>query len=179
MPVRFTIDGFKANFRDGHRSNLWYFLPNFPADVVSGDMNNDRATYLVRTGTIPGVSLEEIPLSWQGFDFNIAGKHVYEPLTITFNTDYKALVRYNFEKWVNKIHDPVTNEWALINEYMLDQRLQLLDYNGDAVLEYILHDGWPQSIAAASLDYAANDITQWDVTMRYSYYEVTDQPTGQ
>ena len=178
MPVKFTIDGFKANFRDGHRSNLWYFLPNFPAIAQKGDMNNNRATYLVRTTSIPGSTLEEVNLNWQGFDFFISGKHTFEPLVVTFNTDYKALIRLNFEEWMKKIHNPVTNEYALLNEYMLDQRLQLLDYAGEPVLEYILHDCWPQSLAAAALDYTANDITQWDVTLRYSYYEVTDQPTG-
>ncbi len=178
MPVRFTIDGFKANFRDGQRSNLFYFLPSFPADVISGDMNNDRSVYLVKSANIPSTSLEELALPWQGFDFNIAGKHTFEPMTVTFNTDYKALLRLNFEKWVKKIHNPVTNEYALINEYMLDQRLQLLDYNGEPVLEYILHDAWPQSLATATLDYATSEITQWDLTMRYSYYEVSDKPTG-
>jgi hypothetical protein len=179
MPVRFTIDGFKANFRDGQRSNLWYFLPNFPATVVQGDMTNDRAVYLVKTGSIPGSSLEEIPLSWQGFDFNIAGKHTYEAINITFNTDYKALVRLNFEEWIKLIHNPVTNNYALMSDYMVDQRIQLLDYTGEPVLEYILHDAWPQAIAQATMDYAANEITMWEITFRYSYYEVTDQPTGQ
>jgi len=179
MPVRFTIDGFKSNFRDGHRSNLWYFLPNFPVDVVRGDMNNDRSVYLVRTGNMPGVSLEEITLNWQGFDFFIAGKHTFEALTITFNTDHDAYIRQNLEYWIQKIHNPVTNEYALLNEYMLDQRLQLLGYDGEPVLEFRLHDAWPQSVAAASLDYAANDITQFDVTWRFSYYTITDKPTGQ
>lgn len=179
MPVRFTVDGFKSNFRDGQRSNLWYFLPNFPADVITGDMNNNRSTYLVRTANIPGVSLEEIQLNWQGFDFFVAGKHTFEPLAITFNTDYNALIRLNLEKWVSKIHNPVTNEYALLNEYMLDQRLQLLGYDGEPVIEYVLHDAWPQSIAAGSLDYASNEITQWDLTLRYQYYTVSDQATGQ
>ena len=179
MPVRFTIDGFKSNFRDGQRSNLFYFLPNFPPIAQTGDMGNDRAVYLVKSANLPGSSLEETPLPWQGFDFYIAGKHTYEALTITFNTDYKANIRLNFEEWVKKIHNPRTNEYALINEYMNDQHLQLLGYDGEPVLEYTLHDCWPSALATAALDYGTNEITNFDVTFRYSYYEVSDQITGQ
>ena len=178
MPARFTIDGFKSNFRDGHRSNLWYFLPNFPADVVVGDMNNDRSTYLVKTTSLPASTLEEILLNWQGYDFPIGGKHTFTDIPVTFNTDHDALIRVNFENWINKIHNPVTNEYALLNEYMLDQRLQLLGYDGSPVLEFVLHDAWPREVAAATLDYTANEITQFDVTFRYAYHTISSQGTG-
>lgn len=178
MPTRFTIDGFKSNFRDGHRSNLWYFLPNMPADVISGDMNNDRSVYLVKTTSMPSSTLEEVLLNWQGFDFPFAGKHTFADLVVTFNTDHDALIRQNFEKWINKIHDPISNEYALLSEYMLDQRLQLLGYDGEPVLEFILHDAWPKDIAQSALDYASTEITVFDVTFRYSYHTVTDRPTG-
>jgi len=179
MPVRFTIDGFKSNFRDGHRANLWYFLPNFPADVIVGDMNNSRSVYLVKTTSMPSTTLEEVLLNWQGYDFPIAGKHTYAELPVTFNVDHDALIRQNFENWINKIHNPVTNEYALLSDYMLDQRIQLLGYDGDPVLEFTLHDCWPKDIAMASLDYAATEVTMFDVTFRYSYHTVSDRPTGQ
>ena len=178
MPVRFTIDGFKSNFRDPSRQNLFYFLPQFPADTTVGDMSNSRAIYLVRASTIPGTTLEEIMLNWQGFDFPIAGKHTFQSLAVTFNTDQDAYIRQNFENWINKIHNPITNEYAMLNEYMLDQRLQLLGNDGDPVIEFQLHDCWPMEIGTASLDYGTSDVTQFDVTFRYSYHTLIDKPTG-
>ena len=126
----------------------------------------------------PKSYLEEIMLNWQGFDFPIAGKHTYQSLAVTFNTDHDGRIRQNFENWINKIHNPITNEYALLNEYMLDQHLQLLGNDGDPVLEFQLHDCWPMEVAAATLDYATNDMTQFDVTFRYSYHTVTNQPKG-
>ena len=178
MPVRFTIDGFKSNFRDPSRQNLFYFLPQFPADVTVGDMSNSRSIYLVRASSVPGTTLEEIMLNWQGFDFPIAGKHTFQSLAVTFNTDHEAYIRQNFENWINKIHNPITNEYAMLNEYMLDQRLQLLGNDGDPVIEFTLHDCWPMEVGTASLDYATSDVTQFDVTFRYSYHTLTDKPTG-
>ena len=178
MPTRFTIDGFKSNMRDGHRSNLFYFLPNFPLDCITGDMKDDRAVYLVKTAQLPGSMLEETILAWQGMDFPIAMKHTFQDLAITFNMDHDSYIRQNFEKWINKIHNPVTNEYAMINEYMLDQRLQLINNDGKPVLEFTLHDCWPKEIAQASLDYSATEITQFDVTFRYSYHTSSPKATG-
>lgn len=178
MPVRFTLDGFKSNFRDGQKSNLFYFLPNFPQDVVTGDMNNDRSVYLVRSTNLPATTIEETVLPWQGMDFPIAAKSTYQAFNVTFNLDLNARLRQNFEKWMNKIHNPVTNRYALINEYMLDQRLQLLSNDGRVVLEFVLHDAWPMEVAAANLSYDAPDVTQFDVTFRYSYHLMFDKATG-
>ena len=178
MPVRFTIDGFKSNFRDGQKSNLFYFLPNFPQDTITGDMNNDRAVYLVRATNLPTTTLEETVLPWQGMDFPLAMKHTYQAFTVTFNCDMNTRIRQNFEKWINKIHNPVTNRYALINEYMLDQRLQLLANDGKVVLEFVLHDAWPMEVGSANLSYDAAEITQFDVTFRYSYHLMYDKATG-
>ena len=178
MSVRFSIDSFKSNFRDGQKSNLFYFLPNFPQDCITGDMNNDRAVYLVRSTATPTSSLEESILPWQGMDFPIAMKHTFQEFTVTFNMDVNTRIRQNFEKWINKIHNPVTNRYAYINEYMLDQRLQLLANDGKVSLEFVLHDAWPREVAQASLSYDASDITQFDVSFRYSYHTLLDSATG-
>ena len=177
MP-NFDIDSFRANFKDGSRSNLFYFIPAFPADVVTGDMNDERTVYLVKSTSMPGSTLEEILLNWQGMDYPIAGKHTFAELVVSFNMDVDGFLRMNFEKWINKIHDPVTNQYAYINEYMTDQRLHLLGYQGEPVLEFVLKDAWPREVAAATLDYTASEITTFDVTFRYAYHTISDRPTG-
>jgi hypothetical protein len=178
MPVSFTIDGFKSNFRDGQRSNLFYYLPNFPTFAQVGDMNNQRSMYLVKSTSLPESTLEEIMLNWQGYDFPFAGKHTFAELSVSFLMDLDTYIRQNFENWINKIHNPITNEYALINEYMLDQRLQLLGNDGEPVLEFTLHDAWPKSVGTASLDYGTSEIATFDVTFRYVYHTVSDRPTG-
>lgn len=178
MPVRFTIDGFKSNFRDGQRANLFYYLPNFPGFAKTGDMDDNRATYLVKSTSLPETTLDEIMLNWQGYDFPFAGKHTFAELSVSFLMDLDTYIRQNFENWINKIHNPITNEYALINEYMLDQRLQLLGNDGEPVLEFTLHDAWPKSVGAASIDYSTNEITTFDVTFRYVYHTVSDTATG-
>lgn len=177
MP-NFDIESYRANFRDGARANLFYFIPTFPPDVVQGDMSNERTSYLVRATQLPATTIEEIALNWQGMDFFVGGKHTFAELTITFNLDDAGLLRLNFENWINKIHDPVTNEYGTIATYMLPQRLQLLGYSGDVILEYVLQHCWPREVAAATLDYTTNDVVQFDVTLRYAYHTLTSVGTG-
>lgn len=177
MP-RFDIESYKANFRDGARQNLFYFLPTFPPDVIEGDMNNERTSYLVRSTSLPASTIEEVQLNWQGFDFFVGGKHTFAELSLTFNLDDKGLLRLTFENWINKIHDPVTNEYGTIALYMFPQRLQLLGYDGTPIMEYLLHHAWPKEVAAATLDYSTNDVVQFDVTFRYAYHTITSKPTG-
>lgn len=177
MP-NFDIESFRSNFGDGARQNLFYFLPTFPPDAIEGDMGNEKSVYLVRNTSLPGVSLEEINVPWQGYDFYIGGKHTFEALTVTFNCDREAKIRLNFENWVNKIHDPITNEYAPISTYMLPQRMQLLGLDGTPTLEYTLQYAWPQAVGAATVDYATSDIVQFDVTFRYIYHTVSSEITG-
>ena len=51
-------------------------------------------------------------------------------------------------------------------------------YDGKVVLEFVLHDAWPMEVAAANLSYDAPDVTQFDVTFRYSYHLMFDKATG-
>lgn len=171
----FNLEGFKAGFGDGARGNLFYYIPNFPAVTPSVP----QAKFLVKSTSLPDTTLEEVTVNWQGYDFKYASKHTYSDFTVSFNVDKEAKIRLAFEDWVNKyIHDPETNKYGEFSEYMLDQRLQLLGYSGDVIMEYTLHDAWPKAIGAISLDYATADIATFEVTFTYSYHTIENKGTG-
>lgn len=175
--MRFDIESFKNNFRDGARASLFYYKPMFPGGVAV-DVGLERITYLVKTATLPESTLEETIVNWQGYDFPFASKHTFAEFTMNFNVDREAKVRKTFENWINKIHDPVTNKYALVEDYMQDQRIQLLGYEGETVLEYTLFNAWPRSIGAIELDHASTDIATFDVTWRYTHHTMAYKETG-
>lgn len=177
VDVNFNLEAFKAGFGDGARSNLFYYVPNFPGGVDEGLGSNAR--FLVKSTSLPETTITEAIVSWQGFDFKYGAKHEFSDFTVTFNVDIKAKIRTAFEKWVNeKIHDPETNEYFPFDQYMLDQRLQLLGFDGSVIKEYTLHDAWPKMIGAITLDYATTDIATFDVTFVYSYHTISESGTG-
>ena len=169
----FNLESFKANFTGGARSYLFYYLPRFPGGIAIGGMNEEKVTYLVRATSLPENTLEEGMVQWQGFDFKFATKHTYTDFTVTFNVDRKAQIRALFEAWINKIHNPETNVFAPLAEYLIDQRIQLLDYDGTAIQTYTLYNTWVKTVGPVTLDYSATDVAQFDVTFTYSHHAVT------
>lgn len=163
----FNIDAYRANFQGGARSYLFYFKPLFPAEV-NGD--TEKSTYLVRTTSLPETSIDEIPLSWQGFDFKVAGKYTYSDWTVTFNCDANANILGTFHDWAKLIHDPTDNKATLPSVYMKDQQLELLNLQGEPITKYKLFGVWPKVIGNSSLDYSQNDVVQFDITFSYLYH---------
>lgn len=170
----FNLEAFKANFKGGARSYLFYFLPTFPS-ITSEGMSTESASYLVRMTSLPDNTLEEGIINWQGYDFKFATKHVFAPIEVEFNVDRNANIRKIFENWVNLIHNSETNEWAPLEEYMVDQTIMLLDYDGSSIVEYKLHHAWPSMLGPVTLDYASTETAIFTVTFTYAYYTIKTQ----
>ena len=168
--AEFNLEAFRANFKGGARSYLFYYIPNFPSGV-SG-MTADEVTYLVRTTSLPESTLEETIVNWQGYDFKFAAKHTFTDFTITFNVDRGAKVRKLFEDWIELIHNSETNVYAPLDTYMADQTVSLLDYDGSSVMKVKLYNAWVKTVGPITLDYAATDTAQFDVTFTYSHHKI-------
>jgi len=174
----FTIEGFKSKFGDGAKLSLFYYRPNWPGGITQ-EINENDAIYLVKTATMPSTTLEETTLNWQGYDWKFAAKHTYSDVTINFNVDKEAKIRMLFEDWSNYIHDPVTNNYEVVANYMADQKLQMLGYDGDVIMEFTLHHAWPKEVGQLSYDYASTEVAAFDVTFSYIYHTVSLTGTGE
>ena len=173
----FNIEAFKAKFGDGAKTSLFYFQPQWPPSLQA-DVNQQDAIYLVKTAQMPSTALEEVTLNWQGFDWKFPGKHTYTDIVITFNVDLKAKIRNTFENWSNLCHDPKTNIYSVHSIFMADQRMQMVGYEGEVILEFTIHDAWPKEISQITMDYASTEVATFDVTFTYSYHELQFTETG-
>jgi hypothetical protein len=173
----FNIEAFKARFGDGAKASLFYYQPQWPG-ALGADVNAQDAIYLVKTAQLPSTALEEVTLNWQGFDWKFPGKHTYTDVVVTFNVDLDAKIRMTFESWSNLCHDPKTNFYTTHDVFMADQRLQMLGYEGQVILEFTLHDAWPKEVSQVTMDYASTEVATFDVTFTYSYHELSFTETG-
>jgi hypothetical protein len=115
-------------------------------------------------------SFEEILTGWQGFDYKTAGKRIYNPFVVTFNTDLEAKIRKAFLAWQNLILNPETNHHALPEAYMKEQSINLLGLDFETILRYKLQFAWPMEVGDLALDYMnTTDFAQFDVTFNYTY----------
>lgn len=177
-PANFNIEAFKANFGDGAKASLFYYTPSWPA-LLNADLTEQETMYLVKTATMPSTTLEEVTLNWQGFDWKFAGKHTFTDVTITFNVDLRAKVRMLFERWQSTlIHDVRSNFYSVHSEHMKDQRLQMVGYQGETILEFVLHDAWPKEVGQIAMSYDSTEIATFDVSFTYSYHELSFTESG-
>lgn len=168
----FSIDKFKDNFVNGARNYLFYIIPNFPSTGVSMSLD---PTYLVRSSSIPGRTVEAIDVPWQGYMYKLGGKSTTEDWTITFVVDKTAKIYKQFYAWTNLVHDPSTNVHGDPKQYMKDQRVQMLSGDGkEAIIEIKLIGAWPTTVSALELSYDSGDVATFDVTFAYLRHEMTD-----
>lgn len=173
----FNIEAFKAKFGDGAKASLFYYQPQWPG-ALGAEVTQEDAIYLVKTAQMPSTALEEVTLNWQGFDWKFPGKHTYTDVVVTFNVDLEAKIRQTFELWSNLCHDPATNFYTTHDVYMADQRLNMIGYEGQNILEFVLHDAWPKEVSQIAMDYASTEVATFDVTFTYSYHETKFTETG-
>ncbi|MFA5025026.1 MAG: hypothetical protein WC503_00765 [Candidatus Shapirobacteria bacterium] len=163
-----NIDAFKSNFETGARAYLFYFEPNFPAEISLVP----NARFLVKTANLPSSTIDENITQWQGFDYKTAGKRTYNNLTCTFNVDVNAYIRKAFLAWQDFILNPKTNKHAMPSEYFREQSLYLLNPKTFTTsLVYNLQFAWPSEVGDLQLDMSqTTDFATFDVTFSYTYF---------
>lgn len=160
----------QKGFQGGQRAYLFLYEPDIPIVNAEKGMNK----YLVRTTNLPETTMEEIMVNWQGQDFKFAGKYTFSDFTVTFNVDLNAQIRDLFEQWMNLTHDIRSNVHAPLDQYMQDQLISLLDYDGNKLKTFRLVKAWPKMVGPVSLDYGTNDVSQFDITLSYQYHYIEE-----
>lgn len=163
----FDINSFLANFNNGAKQYLFYIFINNPF----GRLGTESTAYLVRSSSLPEGTIDVIEADWQGSKYRIGSTHTFGEWTVTFNVDVPALVHTDFEEWQRNIHDPETNTHGDPGLYLADQRIWLLDGEGNMVKEKMLVGAWPSTVGEVTLDYSAKELAQFDVTFTYQFYK--------
>lgn len=181
-----SLSQFRANVTDVARPNRFW--------VSIGDPSNDIALYgndngsalsktpwlaknefLAKTTSLPGRTVGNIELNWQGMKYNIAGDPTFDDITFTFINNYEWDIRGFFEGWLQSISEMATNERSQPGAYKSDvvTMQQLGRVEGDVLATYKLIGAYPTSVAAIDLSMESNDGTEEiSVTMKYDYFEV-------
>ena len=81
-----------------------------------------------------------------------------------------ANIQKMFLNWMSLIHDPTTNLYSAPTDYMADQQVELLGFDGNPIMKYKIVGAWPKSVGEVTLDYTSNDVAQFDVTFTYIYH---------
>ena len=168
-----SIDNFAANMAGGGaRANQFRVIMNAPGFAGNLAGTTQQTSFLVRTASLPGQTITEIPINFRGRQFFLAGDRTFETWTTTVFNDTNFAIRNGIESWMNAIND-LTETTGLndVRGYTSDLRVEQLD-RGDQVLKsYVLKNCWPTAVGAIELNMdTVSEIETFDITWRYTTF---------
>jgi hypothetical protein len=126
------------------------------------------------TYSVPGRSINNIQLPYQGFNFNIPGMVQYDqpnPWPITFKTPGDYLVRNALERWSFAVVSDETSCGAFhipCPDTTID--IAVISPQCTILRVYRLHGVYPQSISNIEYNQEAVEITQFTANFHYQYW---------
>lgn len=154
------LSKFKTNFSQGIRKNR--FMVDFSSIAGTGISAPQNLKWLVAGTTLPGLTVGEIEIRWQGLGTSYVG----DPSTnlewaVTFLNDKKQEAYKFIENWIQFKANPADNTRAgNVTEYTFPITVHQLDENGQVLYSYVLHNAQPISISDLSRD--NEPVSEWD-----------------
>ena len=167
-----SIDDFKARLRGGGaRANQFRVIMNTPSFGV-GIENTEATSFLVRTASLPGQTITEIPINFRGRQLFIAGDRTFETWSTTVFNDTDFRIRNGIEKWMNGIND-LSESTGLsdVALYTADMVVEQLNRDDQVIKTYVLKNCWPTVISPIELNMdTVSEIETFDITWRYTSF---------
>jgi len=165
-----TIDEFKAYLEGGGaRANQFRVTLTSPV----GEINGELASFLVKTTSLPGQTITDVPVNYRGRILYVAGDRTFDPWTTTVINDTNFELRNGFERWMNRINElrfstGVNN----VSDYTADLTVTQLDRDDNPLKRYIMRNCWPTNVGAIELNYdTVSDIETFEVSWRYTHFQ--------
>lgn len=157
------------------------------ARLVPG-ANAREITRQATTITRPNLSFEEVPIHRYNSVAYVAGKHTWEPISLTLEDDITGLastaVQGQLETQQRLIGADLPGEWlnaaATGSDYKFGTILEALDGNEGVVERWKIEGCFLMSADYGDLDYSASDAATITLQIRYDHarQELTGQGYG-
>lgn len=180
-----SLNSFKNRVKDVARPNRFWVSMDLQLNtaLLDGFADNNeplptwdgKFEFLAKTASLPGRTVGNIELNWQGMKYNIAGDPTFDDITFTFINSYEFDLRSFFEGWINGIAQMETNERSQPGAYKTDSitMSQLGRTQNDILAVYSLNGAYPTTLAAVDLSMDNNDqVEEISVTFKFDTFTV-------
>jgi len=140
---------------------------------MGGGTNANPVSVMATTITLPTINFEEIEIHRYNSRAWIAGKHNYDPITLTFEDDVRGEAHKVIQEQSQKQKWLTGAEGAFLGAapegalYKFVTVIDLLDGMQQVTDKWILEGCWFTSIQAGELDYSANEALVVTATIRF------------
>jgi len=168
----FSLDNFRNKIKDIARPYHWKVIFSgggaFPGIKAGTDIN-----IYMRTAALPGLTINEVAVSYFGMTYKLAGTPTYEPLTAQFIIDAEYEILEKMRLVLNTVYEYKEKgpAWGAPTEYMGSMKIEQLNTKRETVSSYDLKLAYLSAISAIQYGHETKDAPlTFDATITYSYY---------
>ena len=127
---------------------------------------------MVKGAQLPGRSIGDILLNWQGMQNKLAGDPIFDDFTVTFLHDYDQVARGTVEAWMKLIDNQNSNERETQSVYKIEATVQQLGRKeGEVLATYQLTGFYPKVLDPMDLNMDSVDTPgEWGATFSVDYW---------
>ena len=154
----------------GARANQFQIRINSPFIA-----DTEALSFLCRSGSLPAMTIGEVPVFYRGRQVYVAGDRTYADWTVTVYNDGGWVARSNLENWNNALQDFGNSTVGAQDpsQYYGTIYVRQEDRSGNILRIAELSDAWPTNVAEIALAYDTVDVVEeFDVTFRFNYMQV-------
>lgn len=170
----YSLNHFREQIKDIARP--YHFRCSFEGGCFSQFNDPQLVTAALRTAALPGLTVNEVAVSYFGMTYKLGGTPTYEPLNVQFiiDAEYKVLKRWR--KVLDDVYTYDANKgpkWGAPTVYMGNMTLLQLNTNREEVSKYKLNLAYLSAISAIQYGQETKDTPlTFDATITYSYYNL-------
>lgn len=167
----FGIPGIGTGILQPKLKNLW----RVTFANLGGGADSQPISLQAVTVTRPVFSFEEVQLDRYNSRAWVAGKHMFEPMTVTFEDDVTGTAsrvvqeQLQAQQWLIGAEGPWLGKGEEGSLYKFVTYLDMLDGKEQVIEKWTMEGCWIQNIDYADLDYAASEAVQITLTLRYDH----------
>lgn len=142
---------------------------------LGGGADSQPLSVQAVTVTRPSLSFEEVQLDRYNSRAWVAGKHTFEPMTLTIEDDVTSGASQVIQEQLQKQQWLIGAEGQFLaaagegSGYKFITYLDMLDGNETLIEKWTVEGCWFQTVDYTDLDYAASEAVQITLTIRYDH----------
>ena len=119
--------------------------------------------------------LNPLEVNYMGRIIKVAGtRPSFADWTVTVINDEDFAIRNDLEKWMNYMNGHVDNQQlTAMGDYKTDGTVTQLSKDGSKLREYKFRGIFPTSVASIALDWATEDIQEFETTFSVDWWEAS------
>jgi T4-like virus tail tube protein gp19 len=172
----------------GARPSLFAVSMVFPRAIAIPSGSPEKASFLIRSASIPASTLGQIEVPYAGRKIKVSGDRTYSDWNITVMNDEDWGLRQAFEEWHRGINEwqgnfmipPFVDAGSTAGTYKVDLAVTQFSKDGETpIAEYAFIGAFPTEIGPIQLDWeTTNQIETFDVTFAYDYWVASGSSGG-